>query len=750
MKTMKLSAILSAPLAAALLLPCLAGGPTARAQTTGPAVTATSAAPTEEEEILTLPEYFVTQRKVKGYAPPNVYTAVKFDVPIADLPLTVGIFTKDLIVEMSPNDPKDLNLLSVSSNARSQGSYFRGFARGEELLDGHPSPVRNISGEVLERIEMLKGPAGVLYGQSSPGGVTNYLRKRPVAGEDFVNLTIGTGTFGRFKTALDMNNSLADLPLWYRTVIYYAKNQYHTGAGMDHQNDTKSLIYLPIAFNPWKSALVTVSYMATERTFGSRVNNSAQAITDGDLPLSMKYGIDPWMDFAGGNKWITKTNEFEFDLKQKFSENLVVSFNYSNVHVPKDGGYPSVSTKYKLVGGEPTVARTFTTRYRNDRYELISAFAKYTLEKGDARHNFMLGANAQDALVDYTDSKWVTATGATAEEYVYFLRQATPSVISTDQKLVVTTSVRQRTQVKNAYLNYLGSFQDNRWNVVAGLTAFESKLRDRNRVTLKGDDVTVDPDYAPQAGVLYNVRPNVGVYAMYSTSYQASYSRGGYGEVFPPAIAKGLEGGLKLKFLDERLFGTVSVYSIRNTNMLAYDSKAPNETYDRTGAASDLGAWTQSGEVESKGVEVELAGSIGNLYGSLGYAYNDTEVTADPVASKIGTRIAQWTPHRVCAYGRYEFQGALKGWSVGGNYTYQAPSATTLKGAPAEDPSFYIVNAFVAYRTTIKGKPVIFQINGVDLTEAESGTNGYNSTTKQAFTYPQQKTQWWFEIRTEL
>ena len=738
------------PTAAVIMLQCWFGGFTAVGQE-APAAQPGNAM---SENAYEMPEFFVTHQRVKGYAPPDVYSAVKFDAAIADLPLTVGIFPKDLIVEMSPNDPKDLNLLSVSSNARSQGSYFRGFARGEELLDGHPSPVRNISGEVLERIEMLKGPAGVLYGQSTPGGITNYLRKRPVAGQDFANFTVGTGTFGRFKAAVDLNSDLADkpggVPLRYRVVLYHAKNQYHIDAGVEHQHDGKSTIYIPIAFNPWKTMLATVSFMQTERDFASRVNNSAQALTDGDIPLSTKYGIDPWMDFAGGSKWITKTDEFEIDLKQMVGQNLILSANYSNVNVPQDGGYPSISTKFKLVNGEPAVARTFTTRYRGDRYEMLSAFAKYTVNTLNTRQNFLLGANMQDVVVDYSDYSSVTASGATAEEDVFFLRQATPSAITTDQKLKLSTSVRQKTKVKNAYLNYLGCFLDNKWNVVAGMSVFESELVDRNRITLKGDNVSVSPEVTPQVGVLYHLRPDLGVYAMYSTSYSASYTRGGFGEVFPPAIAKGIEAGLKMGFLRGRLFGTVSVYSIRNTNMLAYDAKAPNETYARTGATSDLGAWTQSGEVESNGVEVELAGNVGNWYGSVGYAYNDTAVTADPVATKVGSRIAQWTPHRICAYGRYEFQGALKGLSVGGNYTYQAPSATTLKGLPAKDAAFFIINAFAAYRTTIGGKPVTFQVNGVDLTEARSGSIGYNAATGRAYTYPLQKTQWWFEVRTEL
>lgn len=182
------------------LIFALALASTARAQT--------AAAP---EEIVKLPTFNVSTDKDVGYRAGNSVSATRIDTPIKDLPFTINAFTEQFI-----NDIGALDLQDVLRYAPGVTSGDKSFVAGNNRFsirgfDSDTPPQRNgFTGSRntdtanVERVEVIKGPASLLYGQIMPGGTVNYITKRPKP-KQFIGITQSVGNEGDFRTILDIN-----------------------------------------------------------------------------------------------------------------------------------------------------------------------------------------------------------------------------------------------------------------------------------------------------------------------------------------------------------------------------------------------------------------------------------------------------------------------------------------------------------------------------------------------------------------
>jgi iron complex outermembrane receptor protein len=259
--------------------------------------------------------------------------------------------------------------------------------------------------------------------------------------------------------------------------------------------------------------------------------------------------------------------------------------------------------------------------------------------------------------------------------------------------------------------------------------------------------------FAPQVGALYNVTPALGLFAVYSSSYEISHRKDGYDRAFSPSVASGVELGAKWSLNNERLFATFTYYNATNQDIIVFDPNAPNNVFDLTNNPVNLGAWVQKGEVKAEGFEAEIVGRLGGLQGHVGYGYNEAEVSADSNPANIGNPLPFQTPHRVVVWGKYNFSGGpLQGFSIGGGYQYNHDAAQLVAGKWTTDEAWWRFDAFASYRTEFRGTPITFQVNGKNLNKAENGPifGSVNPQTGRRFSTEWGKPMWWLDVKFEF
>jgi iron complex outermembrane receptor protein len=183
--------------------------------------------PPRDSETITLSEFQVTTASDKGYRAGNSVSATRIDTPIKDLPFSVTAFTEQFIQDIGARELVDIAVFApgVTSGAKefTQGNNrysIRGF-------DGDVTPQRNgfvgnryVDAGNVQRVEVVKGPSSLLYGQITPGGTVNYITKRATS-RSFVVGRAQVGTDGYYRADLDVNQASDNGKLKTRVIGAY-------------------------------------------------------------------------------------------------------------------------------------------------------------------------------------------------------------------------------------------------------------------------------------------------------------------------------------------------------------------------------------------------------------------------------------------------------------------------------------------------------------------------------------------------
>ena len=206
-----------------------------RAQTTPPDVQEEKAAKksaSENEDLVQLPKFTVSTKEDKGYRAGNSVSGTRINTPIKDLPFAVNAFTQQFITDIGARSLSDIVAYApgVTSGARQivngDASYMiRGFQQAPQT-NGFSTPNSSVTGGpfvdtvAIERVEVVKGPASLLYGQVAPGGTVNYITKVPTA-QRFAALSVTGGSYDFLRSTIDINQPLIGEKLMFRVNAAY-------------------------------------------------------------------------------------------------------------------------------------------------------------------------------------------------------------------------------------------------------------------------------------------------------------------------------------------------------------------------------------------------------------------------------------------------------------------------------------------------------------------------------------------------
>jgi len=642
---------------------------------------------------------------VTGYVATRSLSGTKTDTALIETPQSISVVTKD---QMRAQNAESLNQILRYSAAvvpETRGSTasrldqltIRGFAPAT-YLDGLRMPssrdaLPQKDAFDLERVEVLRGPASVLYGQGTPSGVINMVTKRPLD-TPFHEVGVEYGTFNKKRTTFDLSGPLDDQGVY----SYRVAGLFDDADGQVEHTETRR--------QSLSSAFTWRPDDATSLTLLGHFQKDPKGASYGSMPawgsvLRSPTGRKIDVDFYDGEKSFEKSDREYYSIGYAFEHhfNDVWTVRQNARYLRSEGLYRSLYSNY-LESDYRTIRRSTTASDVNiDAYALDNQLqAKF--DTGPLQHTLLMGADYQNTSTDTKSGNGVYTAGPTLDIFdpVYGAPVVSPAL---------TTAATSRSEQTGVYLQE--QMKWDKWVLLMGgrydwASTDNSSL---NRLTQNKTKSSLDSKaFTGRLGLVYLFDNGLAPYASYSESFQPQSGTGYGGSTFKPTEGKQYEIGIKYQPPGSNSFITAAIFDLRQTNVPTLD---PDASHLCNGARCQI----QDGEVQSRGFELEGKASLNdNLDITAAYAYLDNRISKSnntvryapisdigvgPAVAAEGTTTYAVPRHTASAWADYTLHdGTLKGFGVGAGARYVGSSwgdtANTLKV-----PGYTLFDAAVHY-----------------------------------------------------
>lgn len=675
----------------------------------------------------------VTGSRIEGYRVETAQSATKTDVPLLDTPMSVQVISHDVIRDMGATDLYDVvrNVSGVTRRASYWGQNtstfnIRGFDLDNEngyLKDGfrYFAEGKVVLGNV-DRVEILKGPASVLYGRAQPGGIANMVTKTPTA-ELSGGFEASMGRWNSYGITADINGALdAGETLLGRIDAEYA--------------DAKS--FRDTVFN---KTLMVSPQLLWKPGKGTTIRLKGEYVHDHSKP---DYGI-PSFEGRPAKVPISTYYGEPFDNQESDQVNVVLSaeHRFSDAWLIRGGlsyyrlGYSdnTKDTFNSWVDGT-TLNRYYEKFPKWDAYKTAQIEAVGKFDTFGLGHTLLLGAEYDIHDADYGK---IYTVGALESPIDIF----NPVPVGNEQALLDAALA----------VHYLGANKTKTWSLY-----FQDQidLTDALKLLVGGryDNVRQNGFYkgvfvadgtvyfegvygfkasafSPRAGLLYKLGDSLSVFASWSKSFNPNYADcdafTGECRQFPSEIGLQYEGGLKFEAANGRFGATAALFRIEKSNVLQTDPADPNKQ-------------VVDGKHRSQGIEFDLSGEpIKGLSVIASYAYIDA-IVAQSTDYLVGGQLPNSARHTASLWVSYDWKlDDASTLSFGGGGNYQSRRLTHTPVSRSDKvvlPGYAVLDAMIAYERD-KWRVALNVTNLADKRYYESST-GYGG----AVIYPGTPRSW--------
>lgn len=572
-------------------------------------------------------EHLVVEGREFGYKADTNSTAMRMEMTQLETPGQVAVIDEILIDEQRASTLGEVlrNDASVSAGGTSRNRErfsLRGFELSSSdgfLKDGrqHWSHYRQPI-ELLERVEVLKGPSGLLYGKSEPGGLVNMVSKKPTT-QTQVSLSQDIGSNERSRTVLDVSGSLNEAEtLRARTIL--AKENYSSwrtyGDGTKPQTD-RFVGGLVMEYDITEDIMVSAHY---DRTKDEGSVDSGAYIVNGKPARGDKYIWDA--------QWSTIDNDVEnygIDINAQITENVNVKAGYNRQDFERFDveSYPKFN---EYDAGNVIVHRG---NDRSDNWVFDTAYLDVTTDFAlfGAENTLLVGANYLDYSYD---------------RFMAFHDKTTITPGETVPKPGYRSSKKWPTNEYDTWGIYAQNMMtiNDYWQVLAGV-----------RYDEKRSDELTESQVSPKFGVIFHPATNGSIYVQYSESFmpQGTVNDTDFindGEELEAERGISYEVGTKWELFDKRLYLTGAVFDITLENVRL-------DINDTINSGKKIA--TQDGEQVHRGAEVLAQGFVTEELSLTASAmYLDAEITES--ATLKGNRPADVPEFSASVWSSYKVQ----------------------------------------------------------------------------------------------
>lgn len=635
---------------------------------------------------------------VEADAEAATVTGTKTETPPLLQPQSIGLVSGDLMRQRHAVKLEDAiqNVAGVTIGGYyGDWDYFRirGFDAADSVrLDGlYSTPGIWINEEVygLDRVEVVKGPAAMLYGRTALGGMVNMVSKKPEA-KDFAKATVAAGSYGFAELGGDAGAASADGSMGFRLVAM-GRNR---GSFVDGVDDSRRLYAAP-SFTWWgdRTTFTVLGHVIDDDINASWPLPAAGFITDsphGDIPRERNIG-EP--DFQ--NHVERRRLSVGYELEHRFDDAIVLRQNARVSHY--ESWFEGIYASYMDPDGR-TLNRS-VYGYESERVDAqADTMLDVRIDSGRVRQDLLFGVELSHGQEE-ADGTYAAIGALDVFDPVYG-QQPGPFTPYTSPD-VTTRGIGVYAQDQITIARDLAVTVGLRWDRIDG--------DNTERLT---DTTTTSRDQALtwRVGAAWQFERTASVFASYSTAFAPQpYDKTVAGDVVDPETGDQIEVGLRALDPEGRFAGNLAVYQITRRDVATADLLNP-------------GYSVITGEQRSRGLDLDgRVRPIEGLELTGTYAYIRAEVTKDN-SLPVGDRLRNVPDHSVTAWAKYTLQdGALEGLGFGLGGRWYSSQAGDLPNT-FELPSYAVVDAALYYD---RG-PLSAQFNVYNLFDETYAVGSYN------------------------
>lgn len=621
-----------------------------------------------------------------GLVASRTMSANKTDTSIMETPQSISVVTRKQIDAQQPQSIGQVLRYTAGVNGEANGVDTRRDTisiRGFDATTGggiYRDGLRQYSfanqsravGEVygLERVEVLRGPSSVLYGQSSPGGMVNVISKRPTD-EPLHELVVQAGSFDRKQLAADFGGPLSDDGvLSYRLTGLWRES----GTQIDYARDDRQFIAPAISWRPSEDTSLTVlasfqkdrnvlGYYALPRVGTLDSSRYGRIATDrfvGD-PDFDKYDVEQW----------SLGYQFEHHLNDiwTFRQNARYSRSYQEQRT---------IYQYGLDDDQRTVGRFGYLGHEEVKNALLDNHFQAQWNVGRFEHTTLVGIDLQHASTNQLGGGNVVDP----------LDIYAPVYHQDYSDLDAFYDINQRRQLDQVgvYLSEQLKFDDH-WVFNLGGRQDWARSKTIHYATDTAADLKQrDHAFTWRTGVMYLADNGVAPYASYSESFFPNITAVARdGSAFEPETGRQYEVGIKFQPKGSDSYVTVSLFDLTRQNVLTADPA--NNRFS-----------VATGEIQSRGIELESKAQLSDALELMAnYSYSHLEITRSNTADEKGNQPGNTPEQLASLWSQYTVQsGALSGLAIGGGVRYVGPSYIDSQNSEGI-PHYTLFDASLSY-----------------------------------------------------
>ena len=644
-----------------------------------------------------------TENDPTQYLQKKASSTSRIPLTIKESPMTVTVVPKKLMDEFAVRDLSDAikGVASVTMDNKNGGRQpalrSRGFLMDDEsayLVDGQPMySLLDQPMELIESVEVLRGPSGIQYGRGRGSGVINLIRKRPTQ-ETFTSLKVSGGSWDYKQIQLDAGGRIPDNEdLGYRVNI-----------SKEDSNSFRDTVYLEkevvgLVFDAKINDDLKLTLLADYVNRDSPWDLGQQWINGKPAPGMSRSTFDylPWTAMN------TSNTTLGYQVDWKLNEHWMVKHQYTFQDYNTDRHISGRANLNTVTGNfRPTESRGVTDGKNNSF--IIDLIGDNTLF--GMRHRTVLGYHHFDKEIETRSSNSITYPAGT------------PSNIFNPRNLArlpLTMSAFKSTNdsvFRGVYAeDYIGLLPNLNLMLGARYDKFEEKTATAAAVPVK--DSRKNDKVTPRVGLVFSPIEAVTLYGSYMRGFEpggraaATVATGipalNAGELFDPQESEQYEVGVKTSLLDDKLAVNFAVYDLTRSNQVFTDLA--------------LQRFTLIGEQRSKGFETEVIGQITPEWSvSASYAYLDSE-TIEGAANIKGKDLNLSPKHSTRLWTSYTFShGMFKDLSLYGGAFQQGDSYGDAANT-FEVEGFTRFDAGASYKHAFGQNKAIWRLNVDNITD---------------------------------
>lgn len=573
-------------------------------------------------------------------------SASKTDTPLREIPQAVNVVTRDQMAAQGANTVSEALRYTPGAFPESNGYdvrydwlFIRGFNSYSTFwLDGlgvggdaNNYAMPSINPYALERVEIIKGPASVLYGRTVPGGLVNLVGKRPQA-TPHREASVRTSAFGGIQGEVDMTGPLTEDGMWTYRFVGQARNM---NTQIDHERDRQLMVAPSLTWSPTAQTSLTLHgyYQHDRPVFSPRFYPAAGTLLpnpDGQLPRDLFLGEPDSGVFERDYFHLGYEFEHAFDDTWTVRQNLRYGRSDQYMHLALVN--PAFAFGFMA---PPSSVLSRVAAVSDDRLTsfTVDTQAQAEFATGSLDHTLLFGV---DYLHGVSDTNFGNSAGADPLpppldflNPVYGAAIPLPAYQRSGVQKQDQIGVYAQDQIRAG--NWLGTF---------GLRYDVSRIDTVDRMVAGAPTVaTRDSKLTGRAGLTYLFDNGLAPYASYSTSFLPNLGTDRNGDPFAAMTAGQFEVGVKYEPAGGRGMVNLSLFQLTTRNALTPDPADPRPwqpTFQ-----------VQGGEERVRGIEIEgkyeLTPEVDLI---AAYAYSRSQVLRSNNPAALGREMLRLPKHQ--------------------------------------------------------------------------------------------------------